>query len=35
MLAFSLLANNFTIPAATVNYVADVAVETLANYSSR
>jgi D-alanyl-D-alanine carboxypeptidase/D-alanyl-D-alanine-endopeptidase (penicillin-binding protein 4) len=34
-LAFSLLANSFTIPAATVNDIADVAVETLANYSSR
>ena len=34
-LAFSILANSFTIPAATVNYVADVAVERLANHSSR
>ena len=34
-LAFSILANSFTIPAATVNYIADVAVETLANYSGR
>jgi D-alanyl-D-alanine carboxypeptidase/D-alanyl-D-alanine-endopeptidase (penicillin-binding protein 4) len=34
-LAFSILANSFTIPAATVNYIADVAVETLANYSAR
>ena len=34
-LVFSILANNFTIPAATVNYIADVAVETLANYSPR
>jgi D-alanyl-D-alanine carboxypeptidase/D-alanyl-D-alanine-endopeptidase (penicillin-binding protein 4) len=34
-LAFSILANSFTIPAATVNYIADVAVETLANYSHR
>jgi serine-type D-Ala-D-Ala carboxypeptidase/endopeptidase (penicillin-binding protein 4) len=34
-LAFSILANDFTIPAATVNYVADVAVERLANYSAR
>ena len=33
-LAFSFLANSFTIPAATVNYIADVAVETLANFSS-
>lgn len=34
-LAFSILANSFTIPAATVNYIADVAVESLANYSAR
>lgn len=34
-LAFSILANNFTIPAATVNWIADLAVETLANYSAR
>jgi D-alanyl-D-alanine carboxypeptidase/D-alanyl-D-alanine-endopeptidase (penicillin-binding protein 4) len=34
-LAFSILANAFAIPAATVNYIADVAVETLANYSAR
>ena len=27
-LAFSILANNFTIPAATVNWIADLAVET-------
>jgi PBP4 family serine-type D-alanyl-D-alanine carboxypeptidase len=35
LLAFSILANNFTIPAATVNWMADLAVETLANYSAR
>ena len=34
-LAFSILANAFTIPAATVNYIADVAVETLANHTNR
>ena len=34
-LAFSILANNFTIPAATVNWIADLAVETLANHSRR
>ena len=34
-LAFSILANSFTIPAATVNYIEDVAVERLANHSSR
>jgi D-alanyl-D-alanine carboxypeptidase/D-alanyl-D-alanine-endopeptidase (penicillin-binding protein 4) len=31
LLAFSILANDFVIPAATVNYIADVAVEALAN----
>ena len=35
LLAFSILANNFTIPAATVNWMADLAVETLANYTRR
>ena len=34
-LAFSILANNFTIPAATVNWIADLAVERLANQSAR
>jgi serine-type D-Ala-D-Ala carboxypeptidase/endopeptidase (penicillin-binding protein 4) len=34
-LVFSVLANSFTIPAATVNWIADVAVERLANYSRR
>ncbi|HYT75512.1 MAG TPA: D-alanyl-D-alanine carboxypeptidase/D-alanyl-D-alanine-endopeptidase [Vicinamibacterales bacterium] len=33
--AFSMLANSFTIPAATVNWIADLAVETLSNYTSR
>ena len=32
---FSILANSFTIPAATVNWIADLAVETIANYSRR
>src|SRR5204863_4940049 len=32
-LAFSILANNFTVPAATVNWIADLAVETLANFT--
>lgn len=31
-LAFSILANDFVIPSATVNWIADVAVETLANF---
>jgi D-alanyl-D-alanine carboxypeptidase/D-alanyl-D-alanine-endopeptidase (penicillin-binding protein 4) len=35
LLAFSILANNFTIPAATVTWMADLAVETLANYTAR
>ena len=34
-LAFSILANAFTIPASTVNAAADLAVEALANYTSR
>jgi D-alanyl-D-alanine carboxypeptidase/D-alanyl-D-alanine-endopeptidase (penicillin-binding protein 4) len=34
-LAFSILANSFTIPAATVNWIADLAVETLANFTRR
>jgi D-alanyl-D-alanine carboxypeptidase/D-alanyl-D-alanine-endopeptidase (penicillin-binding protein 4) len=34
-LVFSILANSFAIPAATVNYITDAAVETLANYSAR
>ena len=35
LLAFSILANNFTIPAATVNWMTDLAVETLANHTNR
>ena len=35
ILAFSILANNFTIPAATVNWIADLAVETLANFTRK
>jgi len=35
MLAFSILANDFVIPAATVNWIADVAVEHLANFTRR
>jgi D-alanyl-D-alanine carboxypeptidase/D-alanyl-D-alanine-endopeptidase (penicillin-binding protein 4) len=34
-LAFSILANNFTVPAATVTWIADLAVETLANHTNR
>jgi serine-type D-Ala-D-Ala carboxypeptidase/endopeptidase (penicillin-binding protein 4) len=33
MLVFSILANDFVIPAATVNWIADLAVEHLANFS--
>lgn len=35
LLAFSILANNFIVPAATVNGMADQAVEALANYTRR
>jgi len=34
-LAFSILANAFTVSPATVNWIADIAVEELANYSRR
>jgi D-alanyl-D-alanine carboxypeptidase/D-alanyl-D-alanine-endopeptidase (penicillin-binding protein 4) len=34
-LAFSILANAFTVSPATVNWITDVAVEDLANYSRR
>jgi D-alanyl-D-alanine carboxypeptidase/D-alanyl-D-alanine-endopeptidase (penicillin-binding protein 4) len=34
-LVFSILANSFTIPAATVNWIADLAVERLSNYTRR
>ena len=33
MLVFSILANDFVIPAATVNWIADLAVEHLANFT--
>jgi D-alanyl-D-alanine carboxypeptidase/D-alanyl-D-alanine-endopeptidase (penicillin-binding protein 4) len=32
MLVFSILANDFVIPSATINWIADTAVETLANF---
>jgi len=35
VLAFSILANDFAIPTATVEYIADIAVETLANFTRR
>ena len=35
MLAFAILANDFVIPAGTVTYVADLAVEILANFTRR
>jgi D-alanyl-D-alanine carboxypeptidase len=34
-LAFAILANAFTVPSATVNWIADLAVETLANFTRR
>jgi D-alanyl-D-alanine carboxypeptidase/D-alanyl-D-alanine-endopeptidase (penicillin-binding protein 4) len=35
MLVFAILANDFVIPAATVNWIADLAVEHLANFTRR
>lgn len=35
VLVFSIVANDFVIPAATVNWAADLAVETLANFTRR
>ena len=35
MLAFAILANDFVVPAATVNWIADLAVEVLANFSRK
>jgi D-alanyl-D-alanine carboxypeptidase/D-alanyl-D-alanine-endopeptidase (penicillin-binding protein 4) len=35
MLVFSILANDFVIPAATVNWITDLAVEHLANFTRR
>jgi D-alanyl-D-alanine carboxypeptidase/D-alanyl-D-alanine-endopeptidase (penicillin-binding protein 4) len=35
LLVFSILANDFVIPAATVNWIADLAVEHLANFTRR
>jgi serine-type D-Ala-D-Ala carboxypeptidase/endopeptidase (penicillin-binding protein 4) len=35
MLAFSIIANDFVIPAATVNWIADLAVEHLANFTRK
>ena len=35
MLVFSILANDFVIPAATVNWIADLAVEHLSNFTRR
>jgi serine-type D-Ala-D-Ala carboxypeptidase/endopeptidase (penicillin-binding protein 4) len=34
-LVFSMLANSFAVPASTVTWIADLAVETLSNYSAR
>ena len=35
MLVFSILANDFVVPGATVNWIADLAVEVLANFTRR
>jgi D-alanyl-D-alanine carboxypeptidase/D-alanyl-D-alanine-endopeptidase (penicillin-binding protein 4) len=35
MLVFSILANDFVIPSATINWIADLAVETLSNFSRK
>ena len=35
MLVFSILSNDFVIPAATVNWIADLGVEILANFTRR
>ena len=35
MLVFSILANDFVIPSATINWIADLGVEVLANFSRR
>ena len=35
MLAFSILANDFVIPSATIAWIADLAVETLANFTRK
>jgi D-alanyl-D-alanine carboxypeptidase/D-alanyl-D-alanine-endopeptidase (penicillin-binding protein 4) len=35
MVAFSILANDFVIPSATVTWICDLAVETLANFTRR
>ena len=35
VLAFSILANNFAVPAATVNWITDLAVEKLANFTRK
>jgi len=35
MLLFSIIANDFVIPAATVNWIADLGVEVLANFTRK
>jgi D-alanyl-D-alanine carboxypeptidase/D-alanyl-D-alanine-endopeptidase (penicillin-binding protein 4) len=35
MLVFAILANDFVLPAPTINWIADVAVETMANFTRR
>jgi hypothetical protein len=34
-IVFSIVANDFVIPASTVTWIADLAVETLANFTRR
>jgi D-alanyl-D-alanine carboxypeptidase/D-alanyl-D-alanine-endopeptidase (penicillin-binding protein 4) len=35
VIVFTILANHFVVPAATVNWIADLAVEVLAGYTRR
>jgi hypothetical protein len=35
MLVFSILANDFVIPSATINWIADLGVETLSNFTRK
>jgi D-alanyl-D-alanine carboxypeptidase len=35
MLVFSIIANDFVIPASTVNWITDLAVEHLANFTRK
>jgi hypothetical protein len=35
MLVFAIIANDFVVPASTVNWIADLAVEVLSNFTRR